>query len=68
MKRKLLIVVLALGSIAGFASGIFSMRCHARSHRSEMEERVTQICSDAIRQAQATAAPATPAANPSPAK
>ncbi len=52
MKRKLLIVLLALGSIAGFAGGIASMSCRAHQHRAELEERVTKICSDAIRQAQ----------------
>ncbi len=51
-KRKILIVVLALGAVAGFTSGFMSLgRCaHARqrSWRSE----VTDICADAVRQAQ----------------
>jgi hypothetical protein len=61
MRRKMLIGLLALGAIGGFASGICSMSCRwghrgsygHSSYRSPMDQHVTQVCADAIRQAQA---------------
>jgi hypothetical protein len=51
-KRKILIVVLALGAVAGFTSGFMSLgRCANAGHRGWRAE-VTDICSDAVRQAQ----------------
>ena len=52
MKRKLLIVALSLGTVGGFASGIMSLRCHAKARRHHVKEMVTEVCADAIRQAQ----------------
>jgi hypothetical protein len=52
MPRKLIIGLLALGAIGGFASGFCSLRCNYRQHRAEMDEHVTHVCADAIRQAQ----------------
>lgn len=52
MKRKLLIVVLALGTVGGFASGFASMCRHAKWRRHHWKETVTEICSDAVKQAQ----------------
>ncbi len=60
MRRKMLIGLLALGAIGGFACGIGSMSCRWGHHghgsagyRSPMDEHITQVCADAIRQAQA---------------
>lgn len=51
MKRKLLIIALSLGTVGGFASGFMSLRCHGRWKRHHLEETVTNICADAIREA-----------------
>ncbi len=48
MKRRILAVVLALGTVAGFASGIHSMRCH-RERRAAFERHVASVCIDAAR-------------------
>ena len=53
MKRKLLIVALALGTVGGFASGIMSLRCHGKWRRDHHRQTMTDICADAVRQAQA---------------
>jgi hypothetical protein len=50
MRRRLLIGLLALGTIGGFGSGIASMmgagRCH-QSRREAFERHVAQVCVDA---------------------
>jgi hypothetical protein len=56
MKRKALIALLALGTIGGFGSGVFSMCRHRQHHRARFEQTVTNICTNALRQAQATPA------------
>ena len=53
MKRKALIVVLALGTLGGFASGVASMAYRHNHRRAFFEHKVTKICADAVRQAQA---------------
>lgn len=53
MKRKLAIVLLALGTIGGFASGFRSMRCHAQWRRESFENHVAQVCVEAARKANA---------------
>jgi hypothetical protein len=52
MKRKALIVLLALGTVGGFASGVASMACRHRHRTAYFEHKVTKICTDAVRQAQ----------------
>ncbi len=58
MKRKVLMVALALGTIGGFTWGVASLSC--RAHRSKArwhnhyKQQVTEICADAMRQAQTT--------------
>ena len=47
MKRKLLIVVLGLGTVLGYAGGFRSMRCHARARRAHFEQNVARLCADA---------------------
>lgn len=52
MKRKLLIVTLALGTVGGFASGFMSLRCHGKWKRHQYQQTITDICADAMRQSQ----------------
>ena len=51
MKRRLLIVLLTLGTIGGFGSGIASMRCHGQARRAAFERHVAKVCVDAARRA-----------------
>ncbi len=55
MRRKLLIAVLALGTVGGYAAGFASMRrCH--SHRqASFEQHVAKVCVDAARKSDAAA-------------
>jgi hypothetical protein len=57
MKRKLLIVLLSIGTVAGFASGI----AHHRWRTQHFERHVADVCADAARRAQVEkpSAPAT---------
>lgn len=48
-RRKLLILALAFGTVAGYASGFHSMRrCHY-DRRANFEQHVAKICADAAR-------------------
>ncbi len=52
MRRKLLIAVLAFGTVAGYASGFRSMRhCQygGRDRNTSFEQHVARICADAAR-------------------
>jgi hypothetical protein len=50
-RRKILIGVLALGALGGFASGVFSFaRCRAHS-RAAFERHVAKVCVDAAKTA-----------------
>lgn len=51
IKRKLIMVGLALGTVAGFGSGIASMKCRAHHRRAHFKHYVTDVCADAVRQA-----------------
>jgi hypothetical protein len=53
MKRKAVIVLLALGTLGGFASGFASMRCRAHGRHAYFKQQITQICADAVHRAQA---------------
>lgn len=44
MKRKIIMGLLALGTIGGFASGFASMRCRAEHRRQAFEDRVAETC------------------------
>jgi len=44
MKRKIIMGLLALGTIGGFASGFAHMGCHARGRREAFENRVAETC------------------------
>lgn len=49
MKRRLLIALLALGTVGGYGAGFASMSCHAHARRAAMERHVARICADAAR-------------------
>ncbi|MBL8740729.1 MAG: hypothetical protein JNK04_06540 [Myxococcales bacterium] len=55
MKRKVIMGLLALGTVGGFASGFASMRCHARNRHDAFERKVADICVRAARDADAEA-------------
>ena len=56
MKRKMLMVLLAFGTIGGFTAGIASVACRAHHGRAHWEHRwkheVTKVCSEAMRPTQ----------------
>lgn len=49
MKRRLLIALLALGTVGGYGFGFASMRCHAKHRRDALERHVAKVCVDAAR-------------------
>lgn len=49
MKRRLLIALLTLGTVGGYAGGFASLRCHARANHDTFERHVAAICADAAR-------------------
>lgn len=64
MRRKFKIVLLTIGMIGGFASGVASMRCRGEWRRESFEQRVARVCVDAARAAES---PAQKAPSPKPA-
>lgn len=44
MKRKLVMGLLLLGTIGGYAAGFSSMRCRAQARREAFEARVADVC------------------------
>ena len=60
MRRKILIAVLALGTVGGYVSGFAHMRCSGRARRAAFEAHVAKVCVDAA----SGKAPAEPAAAP----
>jgi hypothetical protein len=54
MRRKALIVLLALGTIGGYAAGFASMRNCKNHRRDAFEQHVARVCVDAARQSDAT--------------
>ena len=62
MNRKLVIALLALGTIGGYASGFASLRCRTHSKRAAFEHHVASLCVDAARKADAERAAASPPA------
>ncbi|MEP7124456.1 MAG: hypothetical protein ABJE95_26245 [Byssovorax sp.] len=49
MKRRLLIALLALGTVGGYGSAFAGMRCHAHARRAAMERHVAHVCVEAAR-------------------
>ncbi|WP_437281043.1 hypothetical protein WME90_10930 [Sorangium sp. So ce375] len=52
MRRQITIVLLALGTVAGYASGFSSLRCRAEARRDAFQRHVASICVDAAREAE----------------
>lgn len=53
MRRKALIVLLALGTVGGYASGFASMRACHNHRRAAFEQHVAKVCVDAARESDA---------------
>lgn len=47
MRRKGLILVLALGAIAGFASGLYGCHYHGVERRQAFEDHIADVCTRA---------------------
>lgn len=62
MRRKLLIGLLALGTVGGFASGFASLRHCREARRQSFEQHVAQVCVDAARKDDAARLGSAPAA------
>lgn len=48
-RTKLRVIVLGLGVIAGYGSGIASIVCHRAQRRDAIERHVARVCLDAAR-------------------
>ncbi len=55
MKRKIVMGLLALGTIGGFASGFAGMRCRAEHRRQAFEDRVAETCVRAAKRVEGSA-------------
>jgi gas vesicle protein len=51
MKRKALMFVLAIGAIAGFASGLYGCRYRGMERRQAFEDHVADVCTRAAERA-----------------
>jgi hypothetical protein len=51
-RRKLLIVLFALGTVLGFGGGFATMRCHFRSRHEAFERHVARVCLEAARESE----------------
>ncbi len=51
MRRKALIFVLALGAVAGFASGLFGCHYRGMERRQAFEDHVADVCTRAAERA-----------------
>jgi hypothetical protein len=49
MKRKILIALLTLGTLGGFAGGAASLACARHRHHAAFEQHVAKLCADAAR-------------------
>lgn len=49
MKRPILIAVLALGMVGGYASGFHHLRCRGHDRQAAFEQHVAKVCLDAAR-------------------
>ena len=59
MRRKALIFALAVGSVAGFASGLFGCHYHRLAQRQAFEDHVAEVCTRAAERSRGHA-PASP--------
>lgn len=49
MHRRLLIALLALGTVGGYTAGFASLACRAKYRREAFERHVAQVCVEAAR-------------------
>ena len=49
MRRRFLIALFAVGTIAGYGSAIAGWACHGQHRRAAFERHVAKICADAAR-------------------
>lgn len=49
MRRRVLIALLVMGTIGGYASGIAGMCCRGHHRRAMFERHIAKICADAAR-------------------
>jgi hypothetical protein len=61
MKRRALMLVLAAGAVAGFASGLFGCHYHGMAQRQAFEDHVADICTRAAERSRQV--PGSPARN-----
>lgn len=57
MKRRIAIVLLTLGTIAGYGAGFASLRCHSWQRRQAFEHHIAKVCVDAAKQAETPPTP-----------
>jgi len=55
MRRKALIVVLAAGAVAGFASSLFGCHYHGLERRQAFEDHIADVCTRAAERSRAHA-------------
>jgi hypothetical protein len=67
MKRRILIVLLTLGTIGGYGAGIAGMRCRAHARQGAFERHVAKVCVDAAREAKGAEGAAAPSGDGTPA-
>ncbi len=51
LRERMLILLLALGTVGGFAGGIASIHRHHHHRHHSFRQTVTDICADGVRQA-----------------
>ncbi len=51
IKRRIVIAVLALGTVGGYAMGFRQAACHHRDRQASFEQHVAKVCVDAARNA-----------------
>lgn len=49
MRRRILIALLALGTVGGYGSAIAGMSCRAHARRAAFERHVASVCAEAAR-------------------
>lgn len=49
LKQKIIMGLLALGTLGGFAAGFASLSCHAKQRRERWKDEVAQTCVKAAR-------------------
>ena len=61
IRRKVLIALFAIGTVAGYGSGFAHLRCCHRARQQAWEQHVARVCVDAARRSQGAPGQDTPA-------